>query len=238
MRKLLALFLIFPVFGVSQKLYNHSFSGEKISHNYFTLSYLENHEQAEWVYYILNSNKLSGTTRRSNMFKRDNKVSSGSAHPKNYKYTGYDRGHLAPASDMKISKTAMKESFLMSNISPQNPSFNRGAWKKLEVLVKSWAKDYEIHIVTAGVLRSKLPKLGGSNVSIPNLFYKIIYAPSEKKMIAFLMPNIKIKTRLENFVKSVDEIEKITGINFFYNLPDEVESLLEANIEFSNWNFD
>jgi endonuclease G len=236
MRRILLLLFFIPIFGISQ-VYQHSLKGEKISHNNYTLSYSENHEQAEWVYYILNAKRLLGSTKRTNNFKSDNKVSSGSAQPSNYKHTGYDRGHLAPASDMKFSKTTMSESFLMSNISPQNPSFNRGGWKKLETLVRSWAQNYEIHIVTAGVLNSKLPKLGSSDVSIPKFFYKIIYAPSEKKMIGFLMPNIKIKTGLNNFVKSVDEIEEITGIDFFYNLPDEDENFLESNVVYSDWNF-
>ena len=232
---LLLLFFI-PLFGISQ-VFKHSHKGEKITHNNYTLSYSENHEQAEWVYYILNKEKLKGITKRTNNFKSDDKVTTGSAHPSNYKHSGFDRGHLAPASDMKISRTTMSESFLMTNISPQNPSFNRGGWKKLETLVRSWSQNYEIHIVTAGVLSPKLNKLGNSNVSIPKLFYKIIYAPSEKKMIGFLMPNIKIKTGLSNFVKSVDEIEEITGIDFFYNLPDEDENFLESNIIYSDWNF-
>ena len=232
---LLLLFFI-PLFGISQ-VFKHSHKGEKITHNNYTLSYSENHEQAEWVYYILNNEKLKGITKRTNNFKSDDKVTSGSAHPSNYKHSGFDRGHLAPASDMKISRTTMSESFLMSNISPQNPSFNRGGWKKLETLVRSWAQNYEIHIVTAGVLNSKLPKLGSSDVSIPKFFYKIIYAPSEKKMIGFLMPNIKIKTSLNNFIKSVDEIEEITGIDFFYNLPDVDENFLESNVVYSDWNF-
>jgi endonuclease G len=236
MRRILLVLFFIPILGISQ-VYHHSLKGEKISHNNYTLSYSENHEQAEWVYYILNAKSLLGSTKRTNNFKSDNKVSSGSAQPSNYKHTGYDRGHLAPASDMKSSKTTMSESFLMSNISPQNPSFNRGGWKKLETLVRSWAQNYEIHIVTAGVLNSKLSKLGSSDVSIPKFFYKIIYAPSEKKMIGFLMPNIKIKTGLDNFVKSVDEIEVLTGIDFFYNLPDEEENLLESNVVFSDWNF-
>lgn len=236
MKRIILLLFFIPIFGISQ-VFHHSHNGEKIRHNKYTLSYSENNEQAEWVYYVLNTESLLGTTKRTNNFKSDDKVSSGSAHPSNYKYTGYDRGHLAPASDMKISRTTMSESFLMSNISPQNPSFNRGGWKKLETLVRSWAQNFEIHIVTAGVLSSKLPKLGSSNVSIPKLFYKIIYAPSEKKMIGFLMPNIKIKTGLNNFVKSVDEIEEITGIDFFYNLPDADEIFLESNVVLSDWNF-
>tara|TARA_B110000908_G_C10154480_1_gene402966 strand:- start:109 stop:1125 length:1017 start_codon:yes stop_codon:yes gene_type:complete len=236
MRRIFLLLFFIPILGISQE-YQHSHKGEKISHSFYTLSYSENHEQAEWVYYILNTESLLGITKRTNNFKSDDKISSGSAHPSNYKYTGFDRGHLAPASDMKISKTAMSESFFMSNISPQKPSFNRGGWKKLESLVRIWAQNYEIHIVTAGVLTPKLSKLSSTNVSIPNLFYKIVYAPSEKKMIGFLMPNVKIKTGLENFVKSVDEIEELTGIDFFYNLPDEDENFLESNVVFSDWNF-
>ena len=236
MKKILLFLFFIPVLGISQ-VYQHSHKGEKITHNNYTLSYTESHEQAEWVYYILNTEKLKGTVKRTNNFKSDEKVTTGSAHPSDYKYTGFDRGHLAPASDMKISRTIMSESFLMSNISPQNPSFNRGGWKKLETLVRSWAQNYEIHIVTAGVLSSKLPKLDNSNVSIPKLFYKIIYAPSERKMIGFLMPNVKIKIGLNNFVRSVDEIEEITGIDFFCNLPDQDENFLESNVVHSDWNF-
>ena len=96
------------------------------------MSYLETHEQAEWVYYRLNSNLVSGNVKRSNNFREDKSIRTGSANLSDYKYSGYDRGHLAPAGDMKSSNTGMSESFFMSNISPQTPSFNRGGWKKLE----------------------------------------------------------------------------------------------------------
>ena len=194
LKRLSVLLLIFPFFAISQTVYKHSYIGEKIDHYYYyySLSYSEKHEQAEWVYYTLNNIGLSGTTNRTNNFRSDTKVSSDSASPNDYTYTGFDRGHLAPASDMKITLKAMSESFLMSNISPQIPSFNRGGWKKLESLVRIWAKNHEIHIVTAGVLSSDLAKLGESNVSIPKYFYKIIYAPSKNKMIVFLCQMLKL----------------------------------------------
>ena len=236
MKKILVLIFFLPILGLAQ-LYDHSFSGIKINHNYFSLSYSEIHEQAEWVYYVLNNKSLLGKTKRTNNFRSDDKVITGSSKTEDYKRTGYDRGHLVPASDMKISHTAMSESFLMSNISPQEPSFNRGGWKKLEFLVRSWAKNHEIHIVTAGILNFNLSKLGKSDVSIPNFFYKIIYVPSEKKMIGFVMPNTKIDSDLKKFVKSVDEIELLTGVDFFFNLPDEDENLLESNVNLSDWNF-
>ena len=237
LKRLSDLLLIFPFFGISQTVYKHSYIGEKIDHHYYSLSYSEKHEQAEWVYYTLNNIGLSGTTNRTNNFRSDTKVSSDSASPNDYTYTGFDRGHLAPASDMKITLKAMSESFLMSNISPQIPSFNRGGWKKLESLVRSWAKNYEIHIVTAGVLSSDLAKLGESNVSIPKYFYKIIYAPSKNKMIGFFMPNVKVSQNLTSFVKTVDEIEFYTGIDFFFNLPDEEETFLESNVDVNDWDF-
>ena len=163
-------FLIVPVVAFAQGLYQHSYSGELTSHSRYILSYVETHEQAEWVYYKLNSNLANGNIERSNNFKEDYSVSTGSAKPSDYKYSGYDRGHLAPAGDMKSSYTAMSESFYMSNISPQNPSFNRGGWKKLESLVRSWANSSEIHIVTAGLLTGELTKIGSTGVSVPRYF--------------------------------------------------------------------
>lgn len=234
---LIFIFLL-SISAFGQEYFEHSISGEKVIHSYFRLSYSEAHEQAEWVYYKLNSSLNNGSVERSDNFREDRSVSTGSAKLSDYKYSGYDRGHLAPAGDMKSSYTAMSESFLMSNISPQNPSFNRGGWKKLESLVRGWADKHELHIVTAGVLHSGLNKIGGSGVSVPSYFYKIIYAPNESKMIGFLLPNTKINLGLQSYVKSVDHIENLTGIDFFYDLEDGLENALEAKSILSSWDFD
>lgn len=231
------IFLFFPFLAFAQGLYQHSSSGEIVNHFRYSLSYLETHEQAEWVYYRLNSNLVSGNVKRSNNFREDKSIRTGSAKLSDYKYSGYDRGHLAPAGDMKSSYTGMSESFFMSNISPQTPSFNRGGWKKLESLVREWANNNDLHIVTAGVLTGALNKIGSSRVSVPRFFYKIIYAPSESKMIGFIMPNTKISLGLNEYVKSVDEIERMTGIDFFYNLDDDLENKLEAKSNISDWDF-
>ena len=176
-------------------------------------------------------------TKRSNNFRSDPKIISGSAKLSDYRKSGYDRGHLAPAGDMKSSQHAMSESFFMSNMSPQLPSFNRGGWKKLESLVRFWAKDSEIHIVTAGILNKSLSKIGESGVSVPDYFYKIIFDTYECKMIGFVMPNKKITLELESYVKTIDEIEKLTGIDFFYNLEDHIEDELESSVNIDSWTF-
>ena len=210
-----------------------------IYHSYYTLSYNETHEQANWVAYKLTSNQVLGIYSRSDNFRIDPKVKSGSARLSDYKGSGYDRGHLAPAADMKISKNSMSESFFMSNMSPQHPSFNRGIWKKLEEVVRSWAmKEETIYIATGPMLENDLPFIG-NNVSIPNYYYKVIldYSGSDIKGIGFILPNVKSNKLLSSYALSIDKVEELTGIDFFTNLPDEVEISLESSYNISLWDF-
>ena len=218
--------------------YSPKSSGKVVKYNYYSLSYNEYHEQANWVYYKLNNLMLLGTTKRTNNFRTDYNISSKSSSPSDYRGSGYDRGHLAPAGDMKINSRAMSESFLMSNISPQNPSFNRGGWKKLESLVRMWSRNRASYVTTGGVLNSNsYRKIGKSKISVPTQFYKVIFIPSENKMIAFLMPNQKIENSLKNYVVSVDHIEEITGIDFHHKLEDELEGKLESISNIEKWDF-
>ena len=136
---------------------------------------------------------------------------------------------------MKFSKISMSESFFMSNMSPQKPSFNRGGWKKLESLVRFWAEDSEIHIITGGILNKNLNKIGRNGVSVPDYFYKIIFDANDCKMIGFVMPNEKIIHELKSYIKTIDEIENLTGIDFFYNLEDHIENDLESKINITDW---
>ncbi len=237
-RNALFLFFSFNIIFLFSQDYSPKSSGDAITHRYYSLSYNENHEQANWVHYKLSNALILGSAVRKDNFRADYNVSSKSASPNDYKGSGYDRGHLAPAGDMKINSIAMSESFFMSNISPQNPSFNRGGWKKLESLVRMWGRNKVSYITTAGVLNSNnFEKIGGNQVSVPNKFYKVIYIPSDNKMIAFLMPNKKIEGSLKNFVVSVDEVEEITGIDFHYKLEDELENKLESKSNLYDWDF-
>ena len=232
---ILGVLLLF--FSCTKYEYVPKSNGEIVKHNYYILSYLEDFEQAEWVYYVLTPKMLRGRVRRTNDFRVDTKVSTGSASNKDYKYSGYDRGHLAPAGDMKISNLAMNESFLYSNISPQSPLLNRDKWKSLETLVREWASEEKIHVVTGGILVSGLQEIGNNGVDVPKYFYKIIYSPNKDKMIAFILPNEKCKMDLKEYVVTVDKVEELTNIDFFPQLVDEIEENLESKIDFTNWTF-
>ncbi len=212
-------------------------NGEVIKHSYYTLSYLEDFEQAEWVYYVLTPKMLRGNVRRTNNFRADPKISTGSAQLSDYRNSGYDRGHLVPAGDMKLNNLAMSESFYMSNMSPQSVSFNRGIWKKLEYIIRGWASEGEIHIATGGILISGLQEIGYNRVDVPKYFYKVVYAPNYNKMIAFILPNKKGQKALKNYVVSVDKVEELTNIDFFPQLLDEVEERLENRVNLSDWTF-
>ncbi|MCT4625853.1 DNA/RNA non-specific endonuclease [Halodesulfovibrio sp.] len=172
--------------------------------------------------------------KRTNSFRSDPAVPSGSAALSDYKKSGYDRGHLAPAADMGFSKQAMSESFYMSNMSPQRPGFNRGIWKKLEEIVRGWAKNEDIIIVTGGILTGR-QYIGSNAVLIPNTYYKVIYAPQRQEMIAFLLPNEASSALLQHFALPVDAVEAVAGIDFFPTIPDEFEAALERNINTSSW---
>lgn len=211
-----------------------------ICHTGYSLLYNETHEQANWVAYQLTKEELVKIADRTDKFIPDPKVKTGTADNLDYKGSGYDRGHLAPAGDMSWSTSSMAESFYFSNMSPQKPGFNRGIWKNLEEQVREWAEEYNcLYIVTGPVLTEGLQSIGENKVSIPNYYYKVIldYTEPGIKAIGFLMPNESSKETLEHFAVSIDHIEKITGIDFFPLLPDEQETELEKSTCISCWNW-
>jgi endonuclease G len=213
-------------------------ANELVRHTYYTLSYNEKYEQANWVCYTLtDSMVLNGGEERSNQFKSDILVPTGSAKTSDYTKSGYDRGHLCPAADMGFNHKAMLESFMMSNVSPQKPDFNRGIWKGLETEVRRWAKkEHQIVVVTGPVFNDNKGTIGTDKVLVPGYFFKIIYdATGEPKLISFVLPNEKSDRPLTDFAVTTDEVEKLTGFDFFSQLPDSLESRLESNVDLSGW---
>ena len=213
-------------------------SDNLVKHTYYSLSYNEKFEQANWVYYTLTDQMVEGGgVERSNKFKVDPMVVSGSAKSSDYTKSGYDRGHLCPAADMGFSTISMQESFLMANISPQAPDFNRGIWKELETEVRIWAKkEHKIYVVTGPVFKDDKGTIGADHVLVPGFFFKIIYEETdEPKIIAFVFPNRKSDRPISDFAVTVDEAEKLTGFDFFSQLPDEIESRIEGRIDLSGW---
>ncbi len=213
-------------------------SNDLVKHTYYTLSYNEKYEQANWVYYSLtDSMVVKGGSERSNKFKVDKMVSTGSAKSADYTKSGYDRGHLCPAADMDFNPIAMEESFLMSNICPQAPDFNRGIWKELETDVRNWAKkEHKLYVVTGPVFNDNKGTIGQEEVLVPGYFFKILYEETDQpKIIAFVFPNRKSDRPLADFAVSIDEAEKLTGFDFFSQLPDELENKLESRVNLSGW---
>lgn len=215
-------------------------TGVVIKHNGYQLSYNEQHEQAEWVAYSLSKNDIIYNNFKRPYFINDPKVKTKSANWRSYKKSGYDRGHLCPAGDKRYSKEAHDETFYTSNITPQKHDFNAGIWNKLEQKTRYWAKKYnQLYIVTGGILNPNLKTIGKDKISVPNEFYKIIldYTKPEIKAIAFLFPHKESKKPLYDFVVSIDELEQKTGIDFFPNLPNAIETKLEASSSYKNWSF-
>jgi endonuclease G len=217
-----------------------STTNQIVHHDGYSLSYNEDHEQAEWVAYELKEEQLSTANFKRPYFEVDAAIKTKSAHWSNYKQSGYDRGHLCPAGDRKYSKLAHDETFLTSNISPQRHDFNSGIWNTLEQKVRFWATKYHgVFVITGGILENNLETIGDEKVSIPNYFYKIIcdYNNGNPKVIAFLMKHENSKRPLYNFVVSVDEIELKTGIDFFAQFEDVLEEQLESSSNYKNWSF-
>jgi endonuclease G len=217
-----------------------STTGQIVKHSSYNLSYSEKHEQAEWVAYSLHKSDIVSTHRERPFFVEDPKVKSTSASWRNYKKSGYDRGHLCPAGDRRKTENIYNETFYTSNISPQKHSFNAGIWNKLEQKTRYWAKKYNhLYVVTGGILEDNLKTIGKEEVAVPNAFYKIIldYTKPEIKAIAFLLPHQESKQPISTFVVSIDEIEEKTGIDFFHHLPDSLENELEKSSNYKNWSF-
>ncbi|ANQ48195.1 DNA/RNA non-specific endonuclease [Flammeovirga sp. MY04] len=213
-----------------------------IEHNYYTIGYNEQHEQAAWVAYELTKQELFKAANRSNDFRSDHKVDTYSADLSDYKGSGYDRGHLAPAADMSFNSDAMSESFYLSNMSPQIAEFNRGIWKNLEEQFRVWAYDLKnMYIITGPILEDGLPTIGSNQVSVPKYYYKLALHVDEKNNtyegICFIIPNKGSSTPLKEYIVTIDALEEMTGMNFFSAVADSIEDKFEGNVNYSYWPF-
>ncbi|MCB9092947.1 MAG: DNA/RNA non-specific endonuclease [Halobacteriovoraceae bacterium] len=220
----------FSLFAFTPPIFSQ---GEIVEHHYYTLSYSEEHEQAEWVAYHLTPDFILGSFKREDDFRMDPLVSTDSASPNDYRNSGFDKGHLVPAGDMKLNALSMSETFFMSNISPQEPKFNQGLWRLLEEEVRQWVvdKSCDCYVITGSFLNEYLEKIPGTGISIPNYFYKIVLKleADEFEVLAFLMPNTNLDGHdLNDYAVSVDEIEELTGLDFFTDLDDNLEEIIES----------
>lgn len=213
-----------------------------VQHTGYTLCYSEEDEQPYWVAYVLTADEVfSDNAQRADNFHEDPAIPTGSATLADYKGSGYDRGHMVPAADLKWSDQAMDDSFYMSNMSPQVGALNRGVWADLESVVRTFAAQNQAICVVTGPVLTDGPykKIGVNGVSVPNYYYKAIldYTGPEHKAIGFLLANEGSKASLQSFAVTIDEIEEITGLDFFPLLPDDEEMILESTFDVDLWDF-
>ncbi len=216
----------------------HQSDEDYYQHFAYSLVYDEAREQALWVAYELNESELEKLVSRTNNFKEDTAIRSGSAVSSDYKHSGYDRGHLAPAADMVWNEQAMNESFLYSNMSPQLPAFNRGIWKRLESKVRSYAKTYgTIYIATGPLCNGSDSTIGANNVCVPTAFYKaiLVYNDTLQQSIGFLIPHRACMEDIFQFSMTIDSLEQISTLDFFSALPDRREKEIEAVLNTDFW---
>ena len=206
----------------------------------YTSSYNTSYGIPNWVAYELTrSEAASHEAERTNKFQADPKVIGKSASNSDYKGSGYDKGHMAPAADMKWSKTVMEQSFYFTNICPQAPGLNRGAWKDLEEEIREWAIRDSALVIICGPLFTKEPikYIPETHVAIPDAYFKVVCAPytDQARAIAFVFPNNKASKHPREYVVTIDSVEKMTGMDFLSQLPDEIENEIEKTSNYTHW---
>lgn len=205
----------------------------------YTVSYNRNWNLPNWVAWELNKDETRGKNNRNEEFTsdpdlpKDNQVESW-----DYSGSGYDRGHMCPAGDNHFDAKAMNESFYMSNICPQDHELNKGKWNDLEIACRRWANRYgELYIVCGPIIDKRNGKRIGKEheVIVPEKFFKVVLITSTKpvRAIGYIFENNSSERPYK--VHTVDEIEKITGMDFFPNLPDNIEDMVESRYETSDW---
>ncbi|WP_321517646.1 DNA/RNA non-specific endonuclease [uncultured Bacteroides sp.] len=209
-----------------------------INHAGYTVSYNPEWRVPNWVSYELTEYEITGKLKRSDKFVVDPEVNGICATNEDYAHSGYDRGHMAPAADMKWNTRVMKECFYFSNMCPQKHSLNAGRWKTLEEKVRDWAQEDSAIIIVCGPIVDKGYKtIGSDRVAVPQRFFKVILAPYLKspKAIGFIMKNDEEALPLSSYAVSVDNVEKLTGMDFFSALPDEFENRIESSNSTTDW---
>lgn len=209
-----------------------------IRHTGYTVSYNKELKLPNWVSYELTREETKGKEKRNNRFIADPLVKGIIATNADYARSGYDKGHMAPAADMKWSPQAMKESFYFSNMCPQHPQLNRRGWKNLEEKIRDWAvADSAIIIICGPIIDKPSKTIGKNKVAVPERFFKVILSPFVKPVrgIGFLFNNRQAVEPLSTYAVSIDSIEQLTHMDFFSPLPDEIENAVEANADYYQW---
>jgi len=217
----------------------------------YTVSYNSETKNPNWVaWHLTKSHTYGSFQRREEVFSEDESVKAPRATNNDYFNSRYDRGHMCPAGDNKWDKEAMTQSFLFTNICPQNHGLNKYEWNDLEIQCRDWAREYGAVDIVCGPLysskggrykvgSSREPQqktIGRNKVWVPDAFFKVVLCRQGRpKAIGFVYRNEGVKQLKAEAVRSVDEIEALTGIDFFPALDDDMENRIEASANLSDW---
>ena len=207
-----------------------------ISYSGYDVMYNPEYKIPRWVKYELLASETDGEWSRKGLkFTPDPSVSFPQADDSDYRGSGWSRGHMAPAADFKWSSKSMIETFYFTNCCPQDLSLNSGQWQTLEKKVRDWANRYGSVIVYTGpiVLDNVYGTIGYNKVVVPDAFFKAILAGEQS--IAFVMYNHNNNENMQKCALSVDDLEALSGIDFFAELDDDFENRVEATYNLRNW---
>ncbi|WP_421243063.1 DNA/RNA non-specific endonuclease [Aeromonas enteropelogenes] len=212
-------------------------SDQELCRQGYAAGYNYDYKVANWVSYRMTAESAQGKVKRKDAFAEDKEVPVAfRATLADYKRSGYDRGHQAPAADMAATEVTMKQSFLLTNMTPQLPALNQKAWRILEEKVRQWAIAREDVQVITGPVFTHSEEYIGNGVMIPSAYYKIVMDPARLQAIAFIMPQEDIPTsQIANYRVSVREVEEQTQLDFFSDMPYEQQETLEARVS-PMWN--
>jgi len=207
--------------------------GELLCRKGYLLAHSAEHKTPIWVIEHLTAEKAEGSIPRSDKFTPDPDLEEGErAELADYKNSGYDKGHMAPAADMRWDQQAMIECFFLSNMVPQvGKGMNQGIWKNLEEYIRKWAIDRdELYIFTGPIYEDGVNKTIGKNkVAVPTHLYKIVYDPNKAEAIAFIMPNEKLDSKnMPNYIVTIRDVENKTGLDFLSNLDKQIQDVIET----------
>ena len=206
----------------------------------YTVSYNSATRNPNWVAWHLTKSHTYGSNQRSGeVFTEDVSVSKPRATDADYYNSRYDRGHMCPAGDNKWDKEAMAQSFLFTNVCPQNHGLNKYEWNDLEMLCRDWAREYGAIDIVCGPVYSSSDQqktIGKNRVWVPDAFFKVVLCRQGKaKAIGFLYRNEGKKQPMADAVCTVDDVERLTGLDFFPELDDKIENRIEATATLTDW---
>jgi endonuclease G len=208
---------------------------ELADRQYFVLCHSSELKVPVWVGYELSPDRIIRGASRPSRFSRDAALSTRGAQDSDYRGSGYTRGHMAPAADFAFSDDAIRATFVLSNVVPQVRKVNCGLWAVLETAVRSLAMQFDtVTVYTGPIFDSQPETIGVGRVAVPSHTYKAILAAqgSRKVMYAAIVQNSAQGTRpLRSYFTTIDEVERLTGFDFFAALPDLEEREFESAVQ-------